>query len=116
MNNSVSIGFLYFVQNILNPINLLAVISNKIASLGFSFFSVPGKVNNFQAISVKPNMITLQWTLPSSEQNGILTGFVITYFVKVSLSHFNKVVKEFKKNENHILTVVISLLKTINQQ
>ncbi|XP_015930334.2 tyrosine-protein phosphatase 10D isoform X2 [Parasteatoda tepidariorum] len=49
--------------------------------------SVPGKVNNFQAVSVKPNVITLQWTLPSSEQNGILTGFVITYFVKGSLFH-----------------------------
>lgn len=35
-------------------------------------------------MSVKPNMITLQWSLPSSEQNGILTGFVITYFVKVN--------------------------------
>lgn len=75
------------------------MISNKIASLDF-FFSVPGKVNNFQAISVKPNMITLQWTLPSSEQNGILTGFVITYFVKVSLFHFNKIDKEFFSIKN----------------
>ncbi|GFY75034.1 tyrosine-protein phosphatase 10D [Trichonephila inaurata madagascariensis] len=49
--------------------------------------SVPGKVNNFVAVHVKPNVITLQWTLPSSEQNGILTGFVITYFVKGSLFH-----------------------------
>ncbi|GFS97242.1 tyrosine-protein phosphatase 10D [Nephila pilipes] len=49
--------------------------------------SVPGKVNNFIAVHVKPNMITLQWSLPSSEQNGILTGFVITYFVKGSLFH-----------------------------
>ncbi|GFY52231.1 tyrosine-protein phosphatase 10D, partial [Trichonephila inaurata madagascariensis] len=50
---------------------------------------LPGKVNNFVAVHVKPNVITLQWTLPSSEQNGILTGFVITYFVKVFIGLFN---------------------------
>lgn len=49
--------------------------------------SVPGKVNNFEVVAVTPNEITLQWTLPSSEQNGILTGFQITYFVKGSLFH-----------------------------
>ncbi|KAI2798555.1 hypothetical protein BLOT_010530 [Blomia tropicalis] len=37
--------------------------------------SVPGK-------DVKPNEITLQWSLPQSEQNGILTGYKIVYYIK----------------------------------
>lgn len=44
--------------------------------------SIPGKVAYFQSVDVKPNEITLHWQLPSSEQNGILTGFKISYNIK----------------------------------
>lgn len=48
--------------------------------------STPGKVAYFKPIQIKPNEITLQWALPQSEQNGILTGYRITYFIKNSSS------------------------------
>lgn len=44
--------------------------------------SVPGKVSYFQSVDVKPNEITLQWSLAQSEMNGILTGFKIVYYIK----------------------------------
>lgn len=44
--------------------------------------SVPGKVAYFQSVDVKPNEITLQWSLPQTEQNGIITGFKINYYIK----------------------------------
>ncbi|XP_054716929.1 tyrosine-protein phosphatase 10D-like [Uloborus diversus] len=44
--------------------------------------SVPGRVHFFRAVDVKPNEITLQWSLPTNEQNGILTGYKITYYIK----------------------------------
>lgn len=46
--------------------------------------SVPGKVSYFQSVDVKPNEITLQWSLPQSEMNGILTGYKIVYWIKSS--------------------------------
>ncbi|KAF7495092.1 Tyrosine-protein phosphatase 10D [Sarcoptes scabiei] len=46
--------------------------------------SVPGKVSYFQSVDVKPNEITLQWSLPQSETNGILTGYKIVYWIKAS--------------------------------
>lgn len=46
--------------------------------------SIPGKVALFQTTDLKPNEITLRWNLPQSEQNGILTGFKISYYVKGS--------------------------------
>lgn len=44
--------------------------------------SIPGKVSYFQSVDVKPNEITLQWALPQSEMNGILTGYKILYYIK----------------------------------
>ncbi|KAH7933806.1 hypothetical protein HPB49_017381 [Dermacentor silvarum] len=52
--------------------------------------SVPGKVQNFQPFELKPSEIVLQWSLPSSEQNGVLTGFKITYYMKGSLTYRHK--------------------------
>lgn len=46
--------------------------------------SVPGKTDRFETTGVKPNEVTLKWILPADEQNGILTGFKITYYVKGS--------------------------------
>lgn len=41
--------------------------------------SVPGRVAIFRSIQVKPNEITLEWLLPTSEKNGIITGYNISY-------------------------------------
>ncbi|XP_067145114.1 tyrosine-protein phosphatase 10D-like [Centruroides vittatus] len=46
--------------------------------------SVPGKTHKFDTINIKPNEVTLKWILPEDEQNGIITGFKITYYVKGS--------------------------------
>lgn len=46
--------------------------------------STPGKVKSFHAIDLKPNEITLKWSLPQSDQNGILTGYKISYYYKGS--------------------------------
>ncbi|KAH7939926.1 hypothetical protein HPB52_019495 [Rhipicephalus sanguineus] len=51
---------------------------------------LPGKVQNFQPFELKPSEIVLQWSLPSSEQNGVLTGFKITYYMKGSLTYRHK--------------------------
>lgn len=46
--------------------------------------SVPGRVHFFRAVDVKPSEVTLQWSLPTNEQNGVLTRFEVTYFIKGS--------------------------------
>ncbi|XP_022661734.1 tyrosine-protein phosphatase 10D-like isoform X5 [Varroa destructor] len=47
-----------------------------------SLESVPGKVHYFRPIDVRPSQLTLEWSLPSSEQNGVLTGYKILYYLK----------------------------------
>uniref|UniRef100_A0A646QCN0 protein-tyrosine-phosphatase n=1 Tax=Hemiscolopendra marginata TaxID=943146 RepID=A0A646QCN0_9MYRI len=44
--------------------------------------ATPGKVHFFRAKDIKPNEITLQWSLSDFEQNGILVGFTISYGFK----------------------------------
>ncbi|XP_053210085.1 LOW QUALITY PROTEIN: tyrosine-protein phosphatase 10D-like [Panonychus citri] len=44
--------------------------------------SIPGRVAVFHSLDVKPNEITLKWDLPASEQNGVITGFNISYYPK----------------------------------
>lgn len=56
--------------------------SNPISQTFTTLESIPGKVAYFQSTVTKPNEITLKWNLPQSEQNGILTGFKISYQVK----------------------------------
>lgn len=41
--------------------------------------SVPGKVNDFLPIDIKPREISFKWSLPGNEQNGVITKFTITY-------------------------------------
>nr|XP_045582718.1 tyrosine-protein phosphatase 10D-like isoform X1 [Procambarus clarkii] len=48
--------------------------------------STPGKVALFNAALIKPNQITLNWSLPLDEQNGIILGFTIKYGIKGSPS------------------------------
>lgn len=55
--------------------------------------STPGKLSLFHPINVTPNSITFEWHLPASEQNGVLTGFEIKYFVKNSFFNQTNVVR-----------------------
>lgn len=48
--------------------------------------SVPGKVETFDPIDIQPSDITFKWSLPSTEQNGIIRKFTITYGLEVNLS------------------------------
>ena len=48
--------------------------------------SVPAAVTYFKPTDIQPKNITFEWVLPESEHNGILTSFVITYGVKVSVN------------------------------
>ncbi|XP_028968340.1 tyrosine-protein phosphatase 10D [Galendromus occidentalis] len=52
--------------------------------------SVPGKVHYFRPIDLRPSQITLEWSLPSSEQNGVLTGYKISYYLKGSANSEHK--------------------------
>lgn len=58
--------------------------------------SVPGVVNHFVPIDIQPSQITFEWSLPTTEQNGILRQFSITYGLEGS-SHTQ--VREFKPTE-----------------
>ena len=49
--------------------------------------STPGKVTYFKAIQIKPNEVTFTWSMPSSEQNGILTSYRIAYYIKNSTAN-----------------------------
>lgn len=52
--------------------------------------SVPGKVETFQPIDIQPSDITFKWSLPTTEQNGIIKKFTVTYGLEGStntLSH-----------------------------
>lgn len=46
--------------------------------------SVPGKVERFHPTDIQPSDITFQWALPSTEQNGVIRKFTITYGLEVS--------------------------------
>ncbi|XP_048517675.1 tyrosine-protein phosphatase 10D isoform X2 [Dendroctonus ponderosae] len=41
--------------------------------------SVPGKVEKFEPIDIQPSDIVFEWSLPTSEQNGVIRKFTITY-------------------------------------
>lgn len=40
---------------------------------------VPGRCKRFQAVDVQPGQITLEWTLPESEHNGVLLHYVVSW-------------------------------------
>lgn len=48
--------------------------------------SVPGKVETFQPTDIQPSDIIFKWSLPQTEQNGVIRKFTITYGLEVSLS------------------------------
>ncbi|CAM1318251.1 Uncharacterised protein g6905 [Pycnogonum litorale] len=43
--------------------------------------SVPGRVQIFEPINVKPTDITFRWQLPHREQNGVLTSYIISFSI-----------------------------------
>lgn len=45
--------------------------------------AAPGKVETFTPIDIQPSEITFKWSLPQSEQNGIIRKFTITYGLEV---------------------------------
>lgn len=47
--------------------------------------SVPGKVEKFEPVDVQPSDIIFEWSLPSTEQNGVIRKFTITYGLEVEL-------------------------------
>lgn len=59
--------------------------------------SVPGRVEHFEPVDVQPSEIVFEWSLPSSEANGIIRQFSITYGLEGS-PHTQ--VKDFKASES----------------
>ncbi|XP_077287900.1 protein tyrosine phosphatase 10D isoform X2 [Arctopsyche grandis] len=59
--------------------------------------SVPGQVENFHPNDIQPSEITFTWALPTTEQNGIIRKFIITYGLEGSI---HTLTKEFKPWEN----------------
>ncbi|XP_060530895.1 tyrosine-protein phosphatase 10D-like isoform X2 [Cylas formicarius] len=41
--------------------------------------SVPGKVERFEPVDIQPSDVVFEWALPSSEHNGVIRKFTITY-------------------------------------
>lgn len=74
-----------FILTVLSGYGTSTVLRSTPISQTFSTLeSTPGKVKSFHAIDLKPNEITLKWVLPQSDQNGILTGYKISYYYKGS--------------------------------
>lgn len=74
-----------FIVTVLSGYGTSTVLRSSPISQTFSTLeSTPGKVKSFHPIDLKPNEITLKWSLPLSDQNGILTGYKISYYYKGS--------------------------------
>lgn len=74
-----------FIITVLSGYGTSTVLRSSPTSQTFSTLeSTPGKVKSFHAIDLKPNEITLRWSLPLSDQNGVLTGYKISYYYKGS--------------------------------
>ncbi|KAL5277336.1 hypothetical protein ACFFRR_002529 [Megaselia abdita] len=58
--------------------------------------AVPGRVEKFDPIDVQPSEIIFDWSLPTSEENGVLKQFSITYGLEGS-QHTNT--KDFKPTD-----------------
>lgn len=72
-----------FIVTVLSGYGTSTILRSSPISQTFSTSeSTPGKVKSFHVTDLKPNEITLKWTLPSIDQNGILTGYKISYYYK----------------------------------
>lgn len=47
--------------------------------------SVPGKVEKFEPIDIQPSDVIFEWSLPSTEANGVIQKFTITYGIEVRI-------------------------------
>lgn len=52
--------------------------------------AAPGKVETFTPVDVQPGEVTFKWSLPQSEQNGIIRKFTITYGLEGSTHTLQK--------------------------
>ncbi|KAJ8969172.1 hypothetical protein NQ317_009029 [Molorchus minor] len=52
--------------------------------------SVPGKVENFAPVDIQPSDIVFEWSLPITQQNGVIRKFTITYGLESSLDTSSK--------------------------
>lgn len=44
---------------------------------------MPGKVEKFEPIDIQPSDIIFEWSLPSTEANGVIQKFTIAYGIEV---------------------------------
>lgn len=58
--------------------------------------SIPGKVEKFQPVDIQPSEIVFEWSLPSTEQNGIVRKFTITHALEGST---DDQMQDFKPSE-----------------
>ncbi|RZC39021.1 Y phosphatase and/or fn3 domain containing protein [Asbolus verrucosus] len=58
--------------------------------------SVPGKVERFEPVDIQPSSIIFEWSLPPTEQNGVIRKFTITYGLEGSSHTFTR---DFKPHE-----------------
>lgn len=45
--------------------------------------SVPGKVEKFEPVDIQPSDVMFEWSLPQTEQNGVIRKFTVTYGLEV---------------------------------
>ncbi|XP_066970331.1 tyrosine-protein phosphatase 10D-like [Macrobrachium rosenbergii] len=46
--------------------------------------SIPGQVEIFMPVEIRPNLVRFNWSLPQEEENGVLSEFTIKYGIKNS--------------------------------
>lgn len=67
--------------------------------------SIPGRLHKFSPIDIQPSEITFEWTLPTSEQNGIVREFAISYIQEsATLPHVKSFVPTDSKGTIRNLT------------
>lgn len=72
-----------FIVTVLSGYSTSTLLRSSPVSQTFSTLeSIPGKVKGFHALDLKPNEITLKWSLPQADTNGILTAYKISYYYK----------------------------------
>lgn len=75
--------------------------------------SVPGKVEKFEPIDIQPSDIEFEWSLPTTEQNGIIRKYSISYRMEVKemncnvftsfFNFFNVIVRAHRKHSTENL-------------
>ncbi|XP_058789130.1 tyrosine-protein phosphatase 10D isoform X3 [Phymastichus coffea] len=71
-------------------------LSNPVSASFTTSESIPGRVDKFHPIDIQPSEISFEWSLPSQEQNGVITKFSIGYSLEPS-THMQY--RDFAANE-----------------